>query len=65
MQSYLEFPALGWHIPLNDTLAQFTLFGAEFTIKGYGIIIALGCMLAVIFGLRQARRFGIDPLVGR
>ena len=61
MQSYVEFPALGWHIPLNDTLAQFTLFGAEFTIKWYGIIIALGFMLAVIFGLRQARRFGIDP----
>lgn len=60
MQSYVEFPALGWHIPLNDTLAQFTLFGTEFTIKWYGIIIAVGFMLAVIYGLRRAKHFGID-----
>lgn len=61
MQSYVEFPALGWHIPLNDTLVTFTLFGTEFNIKWYGVIIALGFLLAVVYALRRARSFDIDP----
>lgn len=61
MESFVAFPALGWQFPLNDTVAQFTLFGTEFTIKWYGVIIAAAFLLAVVYGMRQARRFGIDP----
>lgn len=60
MDNYIEFPKLGWHFALPDTLAQFTLFGVEFTIKWYGVIIALGFLLAVWYGLHRCRDFGID-----
>lgn len=58
---YIAFPALGWEFPLNDVLAQFTLFGHEFTIKWYGVLIAIGFLLAVIYGLRRAPELGINP----
>lgn len=61
MQSFIEFPALGWHFNISDTLAEFSLFGMDFTIKWYGVIIALGFLLAVIYGLRRAKYFDIDP----
>lgn len=61
MESYIEFPALGWHFSISDTLAQFTLFGVEFTIKWYGVIIAVGFLLAVAYALKRCRFFGIDP----
>lgn len=61
MQSFIEFPALGWHFNISDTLAEFSLFGMDFTIKWYGVIIAVGFLLAVIYGLRRAKYFGIDP----
>ena len=58
---YIEFPALGWHFPLNDTLVQFSLFDHTFTIKWYGLLIAIGFMLAVLYGLSRAKELGIDP----
>lgn len=58
---YIEFPKLGWKFPLNDVLAQFTLFGHEFTIKWYGVCIAVGFLLAVVYALRRARELDIDP----
>lgn len=61
MQSFIEFPALGWHFNISDTLAEFSLFGMDFTIKWYGVIIAVGFLLAVIYGLRRAKHFDIDP----
>lgn len=61
MQSFIEFPALGWHFNISDTLAEFSLFGTDFTIKWYGVIIAVGFLLAVIYGLRRAKHFDIDP----
>lgn len=60
MEHFVEFPALGWHIPLNDTLVSFTLFGMEFNVKWYGVLIALGFTLAVIYALKRAKYFGID-----
>lgn len=57
---YIEFPGLGWKFPLNDVLAQFTLFGQTFTIKWYGVCIAVGFLLAVIYGLRRAKEMDID-----
>lgn len=61
MSHYIEFPALGWHFPLNDVLAQFTLFGNTFTIKWYGLLIAVGFLLAVIYGLWRAKEFDVNP----
>ena len=58
---YIEFPKLGWKFPLNDVLAQFTLFGHEFTIKWYGVCIAVGFLLAVVYALRRAKELDIDP----
>lgn len=58
---YIEFPKLGWQFALNDTLAQFRIGGMDFTIKWYGVLIAIGFMLAVMYGLYRARDFGIDP----
>ena len=58
---YIEFPALDWHLPISDTLLQFDLFGNTITLKWYGMMIALGFLLAVIYGLRRAPQFGINP----
>ena len=57
---YVEFPALGWHIDLSDTLVNFSLFGTEWSIKWYGALIAIGFLLAVIYCFRRTQRFGID-----
>ncbi len=58
---YIEFPKLGWKFPLNDVLAQFTLFGHEFTIKWYGVCIAVGFLLAVVYAMHRAKELDIDP----
>jgi len=61
MSHYIEFPALGWKLPLSDTLVKFDLFGNTFTIKWYGVLIAIGFLLAVMYGLKRAKEFDIDP----
>ena len=61
MEHFVEFPKLGWHIPLNDTLVSFSLFGREFNVKWYGLLIALGFTLAVIYALKRGKKFGVDP----
>lgn len=58
---YIEFPALHWHIPLSDTICRFSLFGANFTIRWYGVCIAIGFLLAVIYSLRRAKELDINP----
>ncbi len=60
MNHYIEFPALGWRFPLNDTLVEFQLFGMEFSIRWYGLLIAIGLMLAVMYGLYRAKDFGVN-----
>lgn len=52
----LRFPELG--IELNIGSDAFTIFG--FTIKWYGLIIAVGLLLAMLYGYSQMKRFGID-----
>ncbi|MBQ5841454.1 MAG: prolipoprotein diacylglyceryl transferase [Clostridia bacterium] len=61
LSHYIEFPNLGWKFPLSDTLIQFRLFGNEFTIKWYGVLIAVGFLLAVMYGLQRAKEFDVDP----
>ena len=52
----IEFPKLGWSFDIDPT--AFTIFG--FRIQWYGIIIAFGLILAVIYALPKMRRFGLD-----
>ena len=53
---HVEFPNLGWEFDLSR---GFEIFG--FRIYWYAIIIACGLMLAVLYGIRQAKGFDIDP----
>lgn len=58
---FIEFPNLGWRFPLSPDLVSFHLFGTEITIKWYGVLIAIGFLLAMIYALRRARQFELDP----
>ena len=53
----IVFPKLGFDFHIDST--AFTVFGLD--IQWYGIIITFGLVLALIFGLRNMRRVGIDP----
>ncbi|MBR3289972.1 MAG: prolipoprotein diacylglyceryl transferase, partial [Clostridia bacterium] len=57
---FVEFPALGWHFDLSDTLVSLSLFGHEWSIRWYGALIALGFLLAAVYGFRRAPKLGID-----
>ncbi len=58
MTNSISFPGLFDHVFEIDRVA-FTIFGKD--IMWYGIIIALGFMGAVLFGLRYCREFNWDP----
>ena len=53
---HVSFPGLGLDLTLDRV--AFTLFGLP--IYWYGILIATGMMLALLFAFRYARSFGID-----
>ena len=61
MESFVEFPNLGLKFEVSDILFQFDLFGATFTIRWYGVLIALGFLLAILYGMKRAKYFDIDP----
>lgn len=52
----IEFPKLGWEFEIDPT--AFTIGGIE--IQWYGIFIALGLALAVLYCFPKMKRFGID-----
>ncbi len=52
----IQFPKLGWEFEINPT--AFTIFGIE--IQWYGIIIAFGLLLAVLYCFPRMKKFGID-----
>lgn len=56
-QNQIVFPRLG--IDVNIDSIAFKLFGASFT--WYGVIIAVGMLLAMIYGFGRMRQFGLDP----
>ena len=59
-QHFIEFPGLGWRLPISPDI--FTIpIGGGITVKWYGVLIALGFLLAMIYGLKRAKPFGIDP----
>lgn len=45
---------------VSSILAQFNLFGRDFTIRWYGVIIAFGFLLAVLFGGRIAYKWKVS-----
>ncbi len=53
----VTFPKLGLEFFLNST--AFSI--GTFEVKWYGIIIATGLMLAVIYGMKRAPYFGVNP----
>lgn len=53
----IQFPKLGWEFHIDPT--AFTIGGIE--VKWYGIIIAIGLALAVLYCFPRMKRFGIDP----
>ena len=54
--SNIFFPSIGLEIN-PDRVISIT---ENFSIHYYGVMIALGLMLAVIYGLRRSRQFGLD-----
>lgn len=65
VSEYVTFPALNWVFEVDPILAEFSLFGLPITIRWYGVMIALGFLLAVLYAARYAKpRFGIelDPM---
>ena len=52
----IQFPELGWKFHIDPT--AFTIFGID--IQWYGIIIAFGLALAVLYCFPKMKRFGID-----
>ncbi|MCM1133063.1 MAG: prolipoprotein diacylglyceryl transferase [Ruminococcus flavefaciens] len=52
----IQFPKLGWEFEINPT--AFTVFGIS--IQWYGIIIAFGLLLAVLYCFPRMKKFGID-----
>ena len=53
---HVQFPALGWEFTIN----RVALSIGGFNIYWYGVIIASGMLLALLFAFRMAADFGID-----
>ncbi|WP_294809142.1 prolipoprotein diacylglyceryl transferase [uncultured Gemmiger sp.] len=53
---HVQFPALGWEFTIN----RVALSIGGFNIYWYGVIIAAGMLLALLFAFRMAADFGID-----
>ncbi len=50
----------GIHLKLNPIAFSIPLGEKHWDIYWYGIIIALGFMLAIIYGMKNSKRFGLD-----
>ena len=61
LNSFIEFPKLGWRFAIDETLAEFRIGGTDITIRWYGLLIAIGFVLAIVYGLWRAKDLGIDP----
>ena len=57
LSHYIEFPNLGWRFELNNEIH----ITDNFSIRWYGVMIAIGFMLAILYGLHRAKDFGINP----
>lgn len=57
---YVSFPALGWEFNIRQEIYSFTVGGHEFSIRWYGVLIAIGFLLAVLYAYRRADEFRIS-----
>lgn len=60
MDSYVSFPGLGITLPVREEIFSFTMFGTEISIRWYSVLIALGLLMAVWYGFRRSKDFGLD-----
>lgn len=56
-QVAVQFPKLG----LNFTISREAFVIGDFAVYWYAILIAVGALLAVIYAMTQAKKYGIDP----
>ena len=61
MTDFISFPEIGWTLPLSDTIISI----GGLSIKWYGLLIAVGFLLAVVYAFRRADEFGLkkDPMM--
>lgn len=59
------FPNLGGDNIFTNGISidrkMFTIPGTDFTIYWYGFLIAVGILLAMLYGYKRMKKFGIDP----
>ncbi len=61
MYDWVGFPGLGINrIDISSTLVEFTLFGIDFNIRYYGVLVTLGLVLGYLYAYKQAPRLKID-----
>ncbi len=60
MEHWVAFPGLGLEFPISQTFLKFEIFGMTVDIRFYGLMIAIGFTLAVIYAFHQAPKLGID-----
>lgn len=53
----LEFPKLGLKLTLHKNIIEI----GDFSIAWYGVLIAVGFLLALLYGLKYAKKFGVNP----
>lgn len=56
LDNYLSFPKLNWDIDINPVLVEI----GNIKIYWYGVLIALGFLLALIYGIKNCKRFRMD-----
>ncbi len=61
----VNFPALGWSFDVYENFLEIPFGGDTITVKFYGVIIALGFVLAALFGGRKAYvwKMSLDHMV--
>lgn len=60
MNHYIEFPALGWKFSISNVFAEFDFFGIHLSIKYYGLLIAIGFLLAFAYVFSKAKKMKLD-----
>ncbi|MBQ3093704.1 MAG: prolipoprotein diacylglyceryl transferase [Clostridia bacterium] len=60
MNHWVAFPRLGIEFPLPQSLFEGTVFGMELDIRFYGVCIATGFLLAMIYAYVRAPKLGVD-----
>lgn len=57
---YVSFPKLGWSFDISQEIFSFSIGGTEFSIRWYGVLIAVGFLLAVLYAYRRADEFQVS-----